>query len=75
MVIPRDEAALAAETAASAASVVANFKNPVPLGLLFQQETTIIVHKKYKLSSIIISCYFGNEKGEKRETHDSEHTL
>ena len=32
--IPKPEAALAAETAASAASAVENFRKPVPLGLL-----------------------------------------
>jgi len=35
--IPKPEAALAAETAASAASAVENFRKPVPLGLLHRQ--------------------------------------
>jgi len=35
--IPKPEAELAAETAASAASAVESFRKPVPLGLLHRQ--------------------------------------
>ena len=44
MVIPRDDEALAAETAASAESSFENFKNAVPLGLLFPKRNKNVNH-------------------------------
>jgi hypothetical protein len=46
--IPKPGATLAAETAASAASVVENFMKPVPLGLLHRQYKTVGINESAK---------------------------
>lgn len=48
IMIPKPGAAFAAETAASAASVVLNFRNAVPLGLLLAQQ-----RKKMQLLNVV----------------------